>query len=135
MRDCVFVESVFDHEPRRVMKLILTHHHHQPSPSFIALIKQRIESLGEALQIDEARVLVERRLEESPAFRVTAQLVTPGPDVMADAADHTLRAALGKLFGKLEAHINHRHQKRARRVPSPRKTVFRTRLAPADARD
>ncbi len=117
------------------MKLILTHHHHQPSPSFIALIKQRIESLQDDLQIDEARVLVERRLEESPAFRVTAHLVTPGQDVVAEAVDHTLRAALGKLFGKLEAHINHLHPKRARRVPSPRKTVFRTRLTPAGAHD
>ena len=117
------------------MKLILTHHHHQPSPSFIVLIKQRIESLGEALQIDEARVRVERRLKESPAFRVMAHLVTPGPDVFAEAVDHTLRAALGKLFGKLEAHLNHRQRKRAQRVPSPRKTFFRTRLAPAGARD
>lgn len=94
------------------MKLLLTHHHHQPSPSFIALIKQRLGSLREALQIEEARVLIERRLEESPAFRVSAHLVTPGPEIVAEAVDHTLRAALGKMFGKLEAPIDHR-QKRA----------------------
>ncbi len=100
------------------MKLIITHHHHQPSPSFIALIKQRLESLREALQIEEARVLIERRLDESPAFRVSARLVTPGPEVVAEAVDHTLRAALGKMFGKLEAPIDHGQQKRARRVPN-----------------
>ena len=67
------------------MKLILTHRHHQPSPAFTALVKERLESLREALQIDEARVFIERRLEASPAFLVTAHLVTPGPDVFADA--------------------------------------------------
>lgn len=113
------------------MKLSLTHHHHQPSPSFIALIKQRIESLGGALQIEEARVLVERRCEESPAFRVTAHLVTPGPDVVAEAVDHTLRAALGKLFGKLEARIDHREEKPAPGRATPRKKISGTRSASA----
>ena len=116
------------------MKLILTHRHHQPSPSFTALVKERIESLREALQIDEARVLIERRLEESPTFRVTAHLVTPGPDVMAEAVDHTLRAALGKMFGKLETRIDQRHQKRARRGPNPIKKTSPTRLASGGAR-
>lgn len=117
------------------MKLILSHRHHQPSPSFTALVKQRLESLREGLQIDEARVLIERRLEESPAFRVKAHLVTPGPDVLAEAVDHTLRAALGKMFGKLEAHIVHRHQKRVRREPASPRKVARTRLASAGARN
>ena len=45
MRVCVFVESKFDVEYGCVMKLTLTHRHHQPSPSFTSLVKQRIESL------------------------------------------------------------------------------------------
>jgi ribosome-associated translation inhibitor RaiA len=111
------------------MKIILTHRHHQPSPSFTALVRQRLESLRETFQIDEARVCIERRLEASPAFRVSAHLVTPGPDVAAEAVDHTLRAAAGKLFGKIEARIEHRHEKRARRGPNPRKKA-----APEQAR-
>lgn len=103
------------------MKLILRKINHHPSPAFTALIKQRLEALREALQIDEARVLLERRLEASPAFRVTAQLVTPGPDIFAEAIDHTLRAALDKMIGQLEARIDHRQQKRARRGPGPLK--------------
>ena len=97
------------------MKLILQHRHHQPSPSFTELVQKQIESLSEALQIDEARILIERRLESSPPFRVSAHLVTPGPDVLAEAVDHTLRAALQKLIADLESRIDHRHQKRARR--------------------
>lgn len=116
------------------MKLILTHRHHQPSPSFTALVRQRLEALREALQIDEARVLVERRLEASPAFRVTAHLVTPGPDVFADAVDHTLRAALDKMIGQLEARIDHRQQKRARRGQNPLKKTSAAQLAPVGPR-
>ncbi len=116
------------------MKFVLTHRHHQPSPSFTALVKERLESLREALQIDEARVLIERRLEESPAFRVSAHLVTPGPDVLAEAVDHTLRAALGKMFGKLESRIDQRQQKRARRGPNPLKKISPAQLAPGGAK-
>lgn len=100
------------------MKLRLTHRHHRPSESFTALVNERLESLREALHIDEARVLIERRTEASPPFRVSAHLVTPGPDIEEEAVDHTLRAALEKLIGQLNARIDHRHQKRARRVRS-----------------
>jgi ribosome-associated translation inhibitor RaiA len=106
------------------MKFILNHHNHQPSQSLAALAEKRIESLREALQIDEAHILLERRLEASPAFRVTAHLVTPGPDVFAEAVDHTLRAALDKMMGQLEDRIDHRHQKRMRRGPNPLKKTL-----------
>lgn len=105
------------------MKLILTHRHHQPVPALAALVEERLAALREVLQINEARVSIERRLEASPAFRVTAHLVTPGPDVFAEAVDHTLRAALGKMFGKLQLRIDQRHEKHATRGPSlPKKT-------------
>jgi ribosome-associated translation inhibitor RaiA len=100
------------------MKLRIDHHHHRPSSSFISLVASEIETLRALLQIDEARVTVERRLEASPAFRVAAHLVTPGPDIRAEAIDHTLCAALYKLVGGLSDRIGHRHQKRVRRVRS-----------------
>ena len=115
MRECVFVELSFRTQCRCVMKLHIQHRHHSPSAAFTALVTQQIESLREALQIDEARVLIERRLESSPPFRISAHLVTPGPDVLAEAVDHTLRAALQKLVAELESRIDHRHRKRARR--------------------
>lgn len=112
------------------MKLRIQHHNHQPSPSFTALISSQLESLQPALQIDEAHFRIERHLESSPPFRVTAHLVTPGPDIQAEAVDHTLHAALHKLVAELSARIDHRHQKRARRVrsnlqqPAPRTNAF-----------
>ncbi|MCE9610391.1 MAG: HPF/RaiA family ribosome-associated protein [Chthoniobacter sp.] len=116
------------------MKLILSHRHHQPSPSFTALIRQQIEILLPTLQIDEARIFVEHRHEASPAFRVTAHLVTPGPDVFAEAVDHTLRAALQKMIGQLETRIGHRHEKRARHRRLTNKTAPRPQLAASAAR-
>ena len=97
------------------MKLRIQHLHHQPSASFEALIRANIEALGEEQQIDEARVLVEQRPEARPAFRIAVHLVTPGPDVEAEATDHTLLAALHKAIAQLAASIVHRCDKRERR--------------------
>jgi ribosome-associated translation inhibitor RaiA len=98
------------------MKLILKHIHHSPSASFTALIEQQLNEIGKSLRIDEARVVIERRLEASPPFHISAHLVTPGPDVFAEAMDHTLRAALLKAVGQIEARIEHKHAKRAGRL-------------------
>ncbi len=104
------------------MKITLKHLHHTPSTSLTVLIEQQLGELGKTRQIDEARVVIERRLEASPPFRVSAHLVTPGPDVFAEAADHTLRAAWQKTMTQLAANIGQLHEKRARRVRSNLKT-------------
>lgn len=117
------------------MKIILKHLHHIPSPSLTALIAQQLEAVGRTRQIDEARVLVERRLEASPPFFVSAHLVTPGPDVSAEASDHTLRAALQKTMAQLTANIGQLHEKRARRVRSNLKASQPARLAAPGARN
>ncbi len=86
------------------------------------LVHKRLESLSGALRVEQAHVLIEQRVDASPPFRITAHLVTPGPDVFAEAIDHTLPAALDKMMEQLEARIEHRHQKRAQRGPKPLKT-------------
>lgn len=102
-----------------LMKLILKRLNHEPSASLIDLLKQELASLSPQLQIDEAHVLLERRDEASPPFRVAMHLVTPGPDVETETMDHTLRAAMAKAFEEVRDKIGHRHQKRARRkVPT-----------------
>jgi len=104
------------------MKIICKYLDHAPSISLTASIEKQLEELGQTRQIDEARVVIERRLEASPPFSVSAHLITPGPDVFAEAADHTLRAALQKTMDQLAANIGHLHQKRARRTRENRKT-------------
>jgi len=116
------------------MKFILKHHNHQPSPALAALTKQHIEALREDLQIDEARIHMERMIDASPAFRISAHLVTPGPDIFAEAVDHTLRAALDKMVEQLESRIGHRHKKRAQRGPNPLKKTPPAKVAPPGGR-
>lgn len=96
------------------MKILLKHIHHVPSSSLIELVRTELESVKGLLQIDEARVLLEHRHQESPPFRVSFHLVTPGPDVKAEAGDHTLRAALLKAFDHIRSRIVYRHHKRRR---------------------
>ena len=97
------------------MKIFIKHLHHAPSRSFIELLEGEITALSTEMQIDEAHAIVERRLQGSPPFHVAFHLVTPGPDITAAAADHTLRAALLKAVGLLREKIHHRHSKRVER--------------------
>jgi ribosome-associated translation inhibitor RaiA len=100
------------------MKFILRQINHHPSPAFAALINTHLEQLGRQVEIEEARVVIERREEASPAFCISAYLATPGPDLFAESCDHTLRAALQKTVDQLDDKIRHRAEKRARRVRS-----------------
>lgn len=97
------------------MKLILTHHNHAPSQSILEMIEKELDSLKSELQIDEARVHLERSLSDSPPFTVSFHLVTPGPDVIVSSTDHTLHAGLLKAFDAIREKISHRKLKRARR--------------------
>jgi len=116
------------------MKLILKHIHHSPSASFTALIEEHLDELGKSLQIDEARVVIERRTEASPPFRITAHLVTPGPDVFAEATDHTLRAALLKTVEQIEMRLDYRRMKRAGRLQRHTKAASPGQFAASGAR-
>jgi ribosomal subunit interface protein len=113
------------------MKLILKSKHQKPSPAFAANVEERMEELNRMLQIDEARVVFELDRAASPAFRVAAHLVRPGPDLYADAVDHTLAAAFKKALGQLLRRIRHRREKRARRQRNNSGQLLRTSLAGA----
>lgn len=97
------------------MKLTLTHRNHAPSKSIVEMIDKELKSLEPALQIDEARVHLERSLTDSPPFNASFHLVTPGPDVIVKSNDHTLRAAVLKAFQRIAGKIGHRRAKRAQR--------------------
>jgi hypothetical protein len=97
------------------MKLTLTHRNHTPTKSIIELIQGELKSMLPDIQIDEARVHLERSLTESPPFSASFHLVTPGPDVVVSSKDHTLRAAVLKALKGIAEKIEHRDAKRARR--------------------
>jgi hypothetical protein len=97
------------------MKLTLSHRNHAPSKSILEMIENELKSLLPDLQIDEARVRLERSLTDSPPFTASFHLVTPGPDVIVTSSDHTLRAAILKAFQRIAGKIGHRQVKRLRR--------------------
>lgn len=98
------------------MKLTLQHHNLRSTDELDSRIEERILALQPCLQIDEANVRLEHRHESSPPFRIHVHLVTPGPDVVAEGHDHTLRAAIEKVTAALEARVSDRLEKRRRRV-------------------
>ena len=100
------------------MKLNVQHIHIRSTDAVDSLIEDRIIALQPRLQIDEANVRLEHRREISPAFHVHVHLVTPGPDVLAEGRDHTIRAAIEKVMADLEQKITNRWLKRTRRVKS-----------------
>jgi ribosome-associated translation inhibitor RaiA len=111
------------------MKLTLTHRNHVPSTSIVEMIKQELKLLLPDLQIDEARVRLERSLTDSPPFSVSFHLVTPGPDVIVKSSDHTLRAAILKALDRIAGKIGHRRAKRVQSqikdhvTASPRRSI------------
>jgi ribosome-associated translation inhibitor RaiA len=100
------------------MKLTVQHFDIRSTNVVDTLIEERILALQSRLQIDEANVRLEHRREVSPAFRVRVHLVTPGPDVLAEGHDHTIRAAIDKVMADLEHKITHRWLKRTQRLKS-----------------
>ncbi len=102
------------------MKLVLRHVNHHPSRSLTELLDKELDALRGELRIDEARVCFERLEDASPPFRVAMHLVTPGPDVVVEATDHTLRVALLKAVEEIRSKLVHRRRKRAgRRATAP----------------
>jgi hypothetical protein len=61
---------------------------------------------------------------------VHAHLVTPGPDVFAEARDHTVAAALAKVTKRLAQAIQTRAAKRLTRLKSDLQSARLARPAP-----
>ena len=100
------------------MKLNVQHHNLRSTHELDSLIEERILALQSRLQIDEAKIRLECRWEESPAYRVAIHLVTPGSDVLAEGRDHTIRAAIAKAVADIEAKLGDRARKPLRRARS-----------------
>lgn len=113
------------------MKLTLQHFDVRSTDVLDTLIEERILALQPSLQIDEASVRLERHRGISPAFCARIHLVTPGPDLLAEGRDHTLRAAIEKVLMQLELKVNERVTQRLKRIrgKGPAPTDVRTHQA------
>ena len=96
------------------MKLNLQHFSIRSTNALDSWVEQQIIALGRLRQIDEANVRLECHRDISPAYYVRVHLVTPGPDVIAESNDHTLRAAVEKAIRQLQSTIADRVTRRQR---------------------
>ena len=97
------------------MNITIQHRHLRSTHALDALVENRLLALQSRRLIEEARVMLEFRAPRSPAFLVAIEVITPGPDLFVEAADHTLPAAIHKALARLEALIGERELRRRRR--------------------
>lgn len=98
------------------MKMTIQHLYIRSTAGLDSWMETQLLALQRSMRIDEALVRVECRREASPAYRAHVHLVTPGPDVRAEAADHTLRAAFTKVMRQLRQKIGGRSARRMLRT-------------------
>jgi ribosome-associated translation inhibitor RaiA len=68
-------------------------------------LERGLEGLEELISISDAAVVLEHERNNAPAFRVFVLLAVPGPDLHAEARDHTLEAAWLKVTRRLREQI------------------------------
>jgi putative sigma-54 modulation protein len=78
-------------------------------------VEKEIQELERVAAISVADVVLERRREAGPLFRLRAHLAVPGPDFHAEGRDHTFAAALRKLVRGLTRQIQQRKSRRLQR--------------------
>lgn len=100
------------------MRLNVQHFGLASTDALDSWVEKQILALGRLRQIDEANIKLTRHANSSPPFQVEAHLVTPGPDVFAEARDHTLQAAFTKVLDQLRETITSRETKRLRKMKS-----------------
>lgn len=100
------------------MRLNLQHFSVRSTDALDSWVEQQILALGRLRQIDEANIRLACHRDVSPAYHVRVHLVTPGPDVVAESNDHTLRAAVDKAVKELQNKIVGRVTQRLRTAKS-----------------
>lgn len=88
--------------------------------SLRAWLKQQLERLHSLIPVTTAEVRLEQQRDQTPAFRAQVHLAVPGPDIHADACDHTLEAAWLKVAKSLRQQIERRKARQQLRLKSHR---------------
>lgn len=97
------------------MKLTIRNRHLPPTNAIDGVIETRLINLTQAVQIEEAVVLVEHRRESSPPYRVELHLAVPGPDLRAERIDHTPMQAFTRALDEIERKLRERTARRSSR--------------------
>lgn len=83
-------------------------------------LEQPLERLQSLISVSAAAVVLEQRRDDTPAFRAFVSLAVPGPDIHAEARDHTLEAAWLKVITALRQQIERRKMRQETRLKSDR---------------
>ena len=86
------------------------------NPGFRRRLEQTLEGLGQLISVSGAAVVLDHRRDGLPAFRAYVSLAVPGPDIHAEAHDHTLEAAWLKVATALRRQIEQRKSRQDARV-------------------
>jgi|GEM_PF-827892 len=88
-------------------------------------LRESLEQLQRLLPISGATVVLEHRWDGAPAFRAFVSLAVPGPDIHAEARDHTLAVAWLRARAALRRQIQ---QRKAKQLPpirsAPQRPMF-----------
>ena len=100
------------------MKLLLQPTNVRLRPAVERLVERRLLALAARQRLEAAVVRLEEAGGGSPRFHASVLLRVPGPDIHATACDHTVRVAVEKVLGAVEAQVAARSSRRrhARRV-------------------
>lgn len=79
-------------------------------------LEESIENMERLIPVSAAAVVLEYARDNGTAFRAFALLAVPGPDIHAEARDHTLEAAWLKLITALRRQIERRQSQRNARL-------------------
>ena len=85
--------------------------------------EQSLGALQQRICITAAAVVLEHRRDDAPPFRAYVSLAVPGPDIHAEAIDHTLAAAWRKVSRDLEKQIEQRKAKETGRLKTNRRIL------------
>ena len=83
-------------------------------------LEQQLERLHRLIPVSAAEVVLEHQREATPGFRAQVHLAVPGPDIHADARDHTLEAVWLKVTKKLRQQIERRKTRQQFRLKGQR---------------
>jgi hypothetical protein len=98
------------------MKIEIRHWHNRGERALEELIRARLAIIAERRAILEAHVRLEENPQQSPPCTVKMHLVTPGPDIVEQASDHSLAAAVLKAEAKVHSCIDQRERHRSHRA-------------------
>src|SRR5262249_22597934 len=89
-------------------------------------LEQSLNRLHRLIKVSAATVVIEQHREKTPAFRVFVQLAVPGPDIHAEAREHTLEAVWLKVIAALRKQVDQRESRRRARLKSKRQMPLST---------